>query len=111
MAMVLSSVLISHFELLPGLMPFASLLHAGRILEKNVYMNMNYSYPTTMYESVFAKMHVFLVEKYYLEFLLKTFLMVDLTSSVRRNYCIHSNIPFIYCRQTTVVHVHVNIFL
>ena len=27
------------------------------------YMNMNYSYSTTMYESIFFKMYIFLVEK------------------------------------------------
>ena len=34
----------------------------------------------------------------------------DLTSSVRRIYCMDSNIPFIHCRQKTVVHVQVNSF-
>ena len=47
------------FELLPFLIPFASLWHAGRILDKND--NMNYSYPTKMYESILAQMFVFLV--------------------------------------------------
>ena len=51
-------MLISHFELLPGLIPFASLRHTGCILDKNVEMNMNYNYPATMYESIFAQMYV-----------------------------------------------------
>ena len=32
-----------------------------------------------------------------------------LISSVRRNYCMDSKIPFIHCSQETVVHVQVNI--
>ena len=36
------------FELLPCLIPFASLWHAVLILNKAVYINMNYSYPTTI---------------------------------------------------------------
>ena len=51
------------YQLLPGLLPFASLRHAGRVLNKNVYMNRSYSYPTTIYESIYAQMYVFLVEK------------------------------------------------
>ena len=38
------------FELLPGLIPFASKWHAGLILYKNVYINMSNNYLTTMYE-------------------------------------------------------------
>ena len=34
-------------------------------------MNMSYSYPTTMYESIFAQMYIFVVEKYVLQVLLK----------------------------------------
>ena len=64
-------------------------------------MNMKYSYPTTMYESMFSKMYIFQVEKYSLQFLL--------TSSVRGNYCMDSNILFIHCSQKTVVQVQVNI--
>ena len=51
------------YALLSGLISFESLWHAGRILDKNV--NMNYSYPTTMYE-----MYVFLIEIFYLQDLL-----------------------------------------
>ena len=36
--------------------------------------------------------------------------VVDLTMSVRHNYCMDSNIPFIHCsKKTTVVNVNVNI--
>ena len=31
----------------------------------------------------------------------------DLTSSVRRNYCMHAHIPFIHCSQKTVDRVQV----
>ena len=51
------------FWLLPGLISFASLLRAVRISEKNIYMNMNCNYSTTMYESMFAQIHIFMVEK------------------------------------------------
>ena len=30
---------------------------------ENIYININYSYPTTVYESIFTQMHKFLVEK------------------------------------------------
>ena len=60
------------FKLLPGLIPFASLWHAGWILKKNIYMNMNYSSLTTMYESMVTQMYIFLVEKYFFAILAKT---------------------------------------
>ena len=72
------------------------------ILNKNVYMNMNYSYPPTMYK--------FLVENHYLHFL---FNFCD-----SRPYQVHqaqllmnSNIPFIHCSKKTVVNVNVNMSL
>ena len=56
-------------------------------------------------------MYVFLVELYYFQFLLKiSFMVGDLTSSVRPNYCMDSNIPFIHCSQKTIVYVQVGIF-
>ena len=60
---VLSSVLIIHFWLLPRLIPCASQWHTGWTLEKNINMNMNYSYPTTICESFFALMLKKLVDK------------------------------------------------
>ena len=53
--------------------PFASLWHAWWIWEKNIYINMNYSYPTTMYASIFAQIYIFLVEKYVHNFCSKIF--------------------------------------
>ena len=54
-------MLVSHFELLPALIPFASLWHAGRILDKIVNANINFTYPTTMFKSSLAQIYVFLV--------------------------------------------------
>ena len=51
------------FVLLPGLIPFASKWRTGLISDKNVYINMSNSCPTTMYKSIFAQQYVFQVEK------------------------------------------------
>ena len=42
---------------------------------ENIYININYSYPTTLYESVFAKMYIFLLD-FFLQFLLNFIFMV-----------------------------------
>ena len=68
-------------------------------------MNINYSYWTTMYESSFAQMYIFLVEKYFLQFLLQNCFMVK-----SNNYIHLGQTTFIHCSRITVVHVHVNIF-
>ena len=34
-------------------------------VEKNIYMNLNYNYSTSIYESIFAKIHLFMVEKHF----------------------------------------------
>ena len=57
------------FELLPGFIPFTILWHIGRILNKNVTMNKNYSYPTTLWVSILTQIYVFM---YCLQFLLLT---------------------------------------
>ena len=49
--------------------------------EKNIFMNMNYSSLTRMFESVFAQMLIFLVEKYVLNFGLIFFMVKS------NNYC------------------------
>ena len=49
------------FELLPGFIPFAILWHSRGILDKNVNMNNNYRYPTTICESILTQIYVFLV--------------------------------------------------
>ena len=38
-------------------------------------------------------------------------MVVDLTRSIRHNYCMNSNIPFIHCSKKTVVNVNVNMSL
>ena len=45
-------MLISHFESLPGFIPFAILWHTGGILNKNVNKSKNYSYLTATYASI-----------------------------------------------------------
>ena len=75
-------------------------------------MNMNYSYPTTIYESILAQMNVFLVffftffafyhENDFQQILQKIFFYQN---------CVHSGKnTFLHCSQITVFHIHVNIF-
>ena len=75
-------------------------------------MNMNYSNPTTMYESIFAQMFEFLVlftilafyyEKYFKPKLPKMFFY--------QKYVQLGENTLIHCSQRTVVHVHINAFL
>ena len=74
---------------------------------------MNYSNPTTMYESIFAQMYVFMVlskkfafynEKKILSQNCKKILFCQKYVHLGENTLIH-------CSQRTVVHVHVNAFL
>ena len=44
-------------------------------------------------------MYIVLIEKYYLQFLLKFFVVGDITSSLRHENCMDSNILFIHCSQ------------
>ena len=57
---------LSYFWVWFRLHPCVTLLN----LRQTCYMNINYSYPTTMYESISVQMCVILV-KYYLPYLLK----------------------------------------
>ena len=52
------------FELPPGFILFTILRHAGGTLERIIYINMNYNYPTTIWGSIYAQMYKLLVEKY-----------------------------------------------
>ena len=75
-------------------------------------MNMNYCYPTTMYESILAQMYVFLVlftiSAFYHENLFKPkFLKIFFY----QKYVHLSENTLIHCSQGTVVHVIVNVFL
>ena len=62
------------FELLPGFIPFTILWHIGWILDKNVTVNKNYSYPTTIWVSILTQIYVFLVWFTIFAFDLKTFI-------------------------------------
>ena len=75
-------------------------------------MNMNYNYPTTMYESILAQIYVFLVlftifafnnEKLFKPKLQKIFFY--------QKYVHLGENTLIHCSRRTVVHVHVNVFL
>ena len=76
-------------------------------------MNKKYSYLTSEYESVFAQMYEFLVEKTHdSNFLLKNIMVGDFVISfVRHNYFMYYNVLFIHCSQNTVVHGQVYIFV
>ena len=62
------------FELLPGFIMFTILWHIGRILDKNVTMNKNYSYPATIWVSILTQIYVFLVLFTIFAFDLETFI-------------------------------------
>ena len=75
-------------------------------------MNMKYSYPTTMYESILAQIYVFLVlftifavyhENLFWPKLQKIFFY--------QKYVHLDEHTLIHCSQRTVVHIHVNGFL
>ena len=75
-------------------------------------MNMNYSYLTTMYESILAQMYVCLVlfiifafyhENKFKQKLQKIFLY--------HKYVYLGNITLMHCSRIIVVHIHVNVFL
>ena len=76
---VLSSRLISQFWLLPCDSVCVTVAFWVNFKEKHFFMNMNIS-PLTitiMYDSIFAQMYIFLIEKYFLQFLLKAKLVND----------------------------------
>ena len=73
---------------------------------------MNFSYPTTMYESILAKMYIFLA--------LFTFFFAFYHEKKAKNckkvffyqkYVYFGDNTFIHCSRITVVHIHVNVFL
>ena len=65
------------------------------MLDANVNMNMNFSYPTTMYEIILTQMYIFLV-------LFSIFALYH-EKRIRKNCKTYFS--------TRVVHVHVNVFL
>ena len=74
-------------------------------------MNMNYSYPTTMYGSIFAQMNVFLNFFTLFAFNHENDFKQKLQKMLFYQNCVHSGeSTFIHCSQITVFHIHVNIF-
>ena len=75
-------------------------------------MNMNYSYPTIMYESILAKMYVFLVLftifAFYHE---KSFKQKLQNIFFYQKYVHLGKNTFIHCSRITVLHIYVNVFL
>ena len=74
-------------------------------------MNMNHSYPTTMYENILAQIYVFLT--YYLQFLLFTInmnLSKYCAQKFNQKYVHFCKYTFIHCSRITVVFVDLNVF-
>ena len=74
--------------------------------EKHFFMNMNISSLTIMYDSIFAQMYIFLIEKYFFAILVKSKICKEY-----QKYLYLGQNAFIYCSRITVVHVHVNILI
>ena len=75
-------------------------------------MNMNYSYPTTMYESILAQIYVFLVLFTIFAFYNEKLFKPKLSKIFFYQKYIHlGENTLIHCSQRTVVRVHVNVFL
>ena len=75
-------------------------------------MNMNYSYPTTMYESILAQMYAFLVLFTFFAFYHEK----DFKQKFQEIFFYQKDVhlgenTFIHCSWITVVHVYVNVFL
>ena len=73
-------------------------------------MNINYSYQTTMYESILAQMYVFLVL-----FTIFAFYHDFLSQNCKKIFFYQKYVhlgenTLIHCSQRTVVHTHVNVF-
>ena len=75
-------------------------------------MNMNYSYPTSMYESILAQMYVFLVLFTIFAFYQEFFFSQNCKKIFFYQKYVHlGEHTLIHCSQITVVHIHVNAFL
>ena len=77
-------------------------------------MNMNYSYPTTMYESILAQMYAFLVciVCMFLLFTMKKSFKQKLQKIFFYQKYVHlGENTFIHCSRITVVYFRVNVFL
>ena len=75
-------------------------------------MNMSYSYPNTMYESILAQKYVFLVLFTIFAFYHENFFKQKWKKIFFYQKYVHlGENTFIHCSRITVVHVHVNVFL
>ena len=80
--------------------------------DKNVTMNKNYSYPTTIWVSILTQIYVFLVLFTIFAFDLETFI-----SKIWKNILFYKKFvhlgknTFPYCSRIIAVHVYVNVFL
>ena len=72
-------------------------------------MNMNYSYPTTMYESILTQIYVYLVLFTIFAFYHEHF-KPKLQKKFYQKYVHLGENTLIHCSQRTVFHVHVNVF-
>ena len=74
-------------------------------------MNMNYSYLTTMYESILAQMYVFLVLFIFFAFYHQKHFKQKLQKKIfYHKYVYLGNITLIHCSRIIVGHIHVNVF-
>ena len=81
------------------------------MLDQNVNMNMSYSYPTTMYESILAQKYVFLVSFTIFDFYHEIFKQNGKNIFFYQKYVHLGENTFIHCSRITVVHVNLNVFL
>ena len=96
------------FELLPGFIPFTILWHIGWILDKNVTMNKNYSYPTTIWVSIFAQIYVFLVLCIFFAFDLETFISQNWKNILFYQKLVHlGENTYPYFSRIIAVHVYI----
>ena len=73
-------------------------------------MNMNYNYPTTMYEHILAQMYVFLVLFTIFAFYSDFFSQNSKIIFFYQKYVHLVEHTLIHCSQRSVVHIHVNVF-
>ena len=75
-------------------------------------MNMNYSYPTIMFESILAQMYVFLVLFTIFAFNHENCFKPQLQKNIfLPEICTFGKNTLIHCSQRTVVRILVNVFL
>ena len=99
------------FKLLPGFILFTILWHIGWILGKNVTMNKNYSYPTTIWVSILTQIYIFIVLFTIFAFDLETFLSKNWKNALFFQKFVHlGKNTFPYCSRIIAVHFYGNVF-